>query len=106
MSHVIELSDEQYAAIERGAQEQGVSPQAYVRMLAESVRQAQAQRTVYDDLDAMFRALGMTDEQLAESNRMADTWFPPDSGEANEASNEGQSTPGGETATNGANGGC
>jgi hypothetical protein len=81
MSHVIELTDEQFAAIERAAQEQGLSPQAYIRLLAESARQP---REVYDDLDTMFRALGMTEDQLAESDRMADTWFPPDDAESGE----------------------
>ncbi|MGH2514474.1 MAG: hypothetical protein ACRDHP_02355 [Ktedonobacterales bacterium] len=64
-------------------------------MLAASVRQTQAQRAVYDDLDMMFQAFGMTDEQLAESDRQADAWFPPDS------TDTAKPTPDGEASENG-----
>jgi hypothetical protein len=73
MSHVIELTDEEYATLESVAEHQGVTPQACVDML---VQRLQAPRQVYDNLDDFFRSLGATDEEIAEMNASVDE-VPP-----------------------------
>jgi len=63
MAHTIELTDEAYETIESVAQEQGVTPQAYVEMLAESMRKP---RPIFDNLDDFFRSLGATDKEIVQ----------------------------------------
>jgi len=75
MTHVIELTDEQYEAIESVAQEQGVTPQVYMEMLVESI---QKPKRVYADLDDFFRSLGASEEEIAQSQQGVDAHFPPD----------------------------
>lgn len=75
MSHVIELTDEAYEAVEAAASKQGVTPQAYVEMFAASLRKP---RRVYDNLDDFFRSLGDTDEEIEQSKHGIDEMFPPD----------------------------
>lgn len=41
---------------------------------------------VFDNLDDFARYLGMTDEEIAESARMAPIWFPPDEDDGGEES--------------------
>jgi len=77
MAHVIELTDEQYAAVERAAQQQGVTPEAYVAMIAQAESQP---RRIYDDLDDWFRSLGMTDEEIAESDQIYEELYGSRSG--------------------------
>ncbi|HUY78417.1 MAG TPA: hypothetical protein VMV29_16720 [Ktedonobacterales bacterium] len=69
MTHVIELTDEEYATLEAVAQHQGVTPQACVNLLIEQLRRP---RPVYENLDDFFRSLGATDEEIAQMNASID----------------------------------
>ncbi len=80
MSHIIELSDEQYAVVKRNAEREGVNPQAF---LAEIINRLPS-GVVYDDADEFSRALGDTDEEIAEAKRQASMAFPPDAADASE----------------------
>ncbi len=80
MSHIIELSDEQYAIVKRNAEREGVNPQAF---LAEIIQRLPS-GVVYDDADEFSRALGDTDEEIAEAKRQASMAFPPDAADASE----------------------
>ncbi len=75
MAHLIKVSDDEYATLEMEAQRQDLTVQAYLHALIESMRQP---RQVYDNLDDFFRSLGVSDEEIAQSMRDADTLFPPD----------------------------
>lgn len=70
MSHTIELSDEQYAAIMRAVE---ARPGATLDMLVAEWAEAMDPREpehYYEDIDEMFRALGASEEVIAEGERI------------------------------------
>lgn len=69
MSKVIELSDEQYRAIERMAAERGQTPELLLAQVIEGLRAGRAPR--YYETEDWFRHLGATEEQIAASARLA-----------------------------------
>jgi len=70
MSKVIELSDEQYRAIERAATSQGQTPGALLAQWIDELRDTRVASHYYETED-WFRHLGATEEQIAESARLA-----------------------------------
>lgn len=81
MSTTIEVSDERYAALERVAAARGQTPSRLVEALVADII---GERRVYDDLDDFFRSLGMSEEDIAASAKMADQpelYFPDSVGE-------------------------
>jgi len=78
MGHMLELSDEQFSAIEAAAQEQGMTLPAYLDALTATMRKP---RQVYDNLEDFFRSLGATEDQIARNAEGIDAAFPPDEAE-------------------------
>lgn len=70
MSKVIELSDEQYHAIEQAAATRGQTPNALLAQLIDELRDSRSAPRFYET-DDWFRHLGATEEQIAESTRLA-----------------------------------
>jgi negative regulator of replication initiation len=70
MSKVIELSDEQYRAIEHAATSQGQTPSDFLARWIDELRDTRADAHYYETED-WFRHLGATEEQIAESARLA-----------------------------------
>jgi hypothetical protein len=70
MSKVIELSDEQYRTIEQAAAERGQTPDTLLAQLIESLR-SRGRAPRYYETEDWFRHLGATEEQIAESARLA-----------------------------------
>lgn len=68
MSHVLELTEEQYSALAAAAAKSGETPEQLVARMASALTQAEG--TVYCDLDDFFRALGATEAEIAESERI------------------------------------
>lgn len=64
MSKVIELTDEQYAALATAAAERHETPQALVERWLAALTESQG--PVYYTDDELLRALGADDEELAE----------------------------------------
>jgi hypothetical protein len=72
VSKVIELSDDQYQAIERAAALQGQSPDALLAQWIEELRDRERGPRYYET-DDWFRHLGATEEQIAEAKRIAES---------------------------------
>lgn len=70
MSHTIELSDEHYETLRRAAEVPGESLDAVVADLIAELHASQAQPHYYET-EEWFRHLGFTEEQIAESVRLA-----------------------------------
>ena len=70
MSRVIELSDEQYRTIELMATARGQTPEALLGEVIEGLRDPHVAPRYYETED-WFRHLGATEEQIAESARLA-----------------------------------
>jgi hypothetical protein len=80
MSHVLELTEEQYSPIAAAAAKTGQTPEQLVARMASALTQAEG--TVYYDLDEFFRALGMTEAEIAESERIFNEREQADAGQA------------------------
>lgn len=74
MTHFIELSDEAYAVVQRNAEQRGIDAKALLGQMIERLPSG----IVYDDDDDLSRALGDTEEEIAEAKLLADKMFPPD----------------------------
>jgi hypothetical protein len=70
MSKIIELTDEQYAAISSAAKERGQSPAMLIAEVAEELRDPERVPRYFETED-WFRHLGATEEQIAEARRIA-----------------------------------
>jgi hypothetical protein len=68
MSHVVELSDEQYGTITRAAVTRGTTPDAVLAQPIEGLREPHTQPRYYET-DEWFRHLGMSDEEIEASKR-------------------------------------
>ena len=64
MSHMLELTDEQYSAIAGAAAKTGETPQQLVARMASAL--VEAEGTVYYTDDEFLRVLGASDEELAD----------------------------------------
>jgi hypothetical protein len=65
MSKIIELTDEQYAAISSAAKERGQSPAMLIAEVAEELRDPERAPRYFETED-WFRHLGMTDAEIIE----------------------------------------
>jgi hypothetical protein len=72
MGHVIELTDEQYETITRAASTCGTTPDAVLAQLIEKLRDPLLQPRVYRT-DEWFRHLGMSNEEITDITREAET---------------------------------
>jgi hypothetical protein len=70
MSKIIELPDEQYAAISSAAKERGQSPAMLIAEVAEELRDPERSPRYFETED-WFRHLGATEEQITEARRIA-----------------------------------
>lgn len=70
MSKTIELTDEQYAIIEKAAIRQAQTPAALLAQWVENLRGCDDVRGYYETED-WFRHLGATEAQIAEARRIA-----------------------------------
>lgn len=70
MSHVIELTDEQYRALTEIAQQRGQTAEAAIAQLIEELGERNREPQRYDT-EAWFRHLGATEEQIAEARLIA-----------------------------------
>lgn len=68
MSHVVELSDEQYETLRKAAEARGQSPNDVLAALLEELRDPYAQPQYYET-DEFLKRLGASDEEIAELNR-------------------------------------
>ncbi len=70
MSHIFELTDEQYAIIQKAAQAAGRTPQDLFLAWAmdEEARERRAHPTYYET-DDWLRHLGVSEEEIEASNR-------------------------------------
>jgi hypothetical protein len=68
MSHIVELSDEQYESLRRAAEVRGQSPNGLLAALLEELRNPYAQPRYYET-DEFLKRLGASDEEIAELNR-------------------------------------
>lgn len=71
MSHMLELTDEQYQAIERAAADRGQTPDALIASWIAALDEMPDVLVAYETED-WFRHLGMTEEQIEEARRIAD----------------------------------
>lgn len=71
MSHVLELTDEQYNAIAAAAAKTGETPQGLLARMAQALTEAEG--TVYYTDDEFLRALGADDTELAELAKLEST---------------------------------
>ena len=69
MSRVIELSEEQYRALERAATMRGQTPEALLSHAIEELSAGYAPR--YFETEEWFRHLGASEEQITASARLA-----------------------------------
>lgn len=69
MTHVLELTDEQYHTIERAAASRGQTPDTLIAAWVAALDEGPI-GTAYETED-WFRHLGMTEEQITESARLA-----------------------------------
>lgn len=70
MSRTIELTEEQYQALERAASERGQTPDALLATLIEDLEAQDGALPAYET-DAWFTHLGASEEQIAEAKRIA-----------------------------------
>ena len=70
MSKVIELSDEQYQAIERAAATRGQTPDTLLAQWIEGLRDRNREPRYYET-EEWFRHLGASEKQISESARLA-----------------------------------
>ncbi len=70
MSRVITLTDEQYRTIEHAATQRGQTPETLLAEVIEELRDPHVTPRYYETED-WFRHLGATEEQIAESARLA-----------------------------------
>jgi hypothetical protein len=70
MSKIIELTDEQYAAISSAAKERGQSPAMLIAEVAEELRDPERSPRYFETED-WFRHLGATEEQITEARCIA-----------------------------------
>lgn len=70
MSHTIELTDEQYATLEQAARERDATPTDMLADLIAELRARDSAPQAYETED-WFRHLGLTEEQIAASKRIA-----------------------------------
>ncbi len=71
MSHVFELSDEQYEVLRRAAEARGETAETLLTALVEELRDPYTQPRYYET-DEWLRHLGATDEQIREAERLAE----------------------------------
>lgn len=72
MSHVVELTDEEYAALRQAAEERGLTMSGLVTALVEELRRREDEALPHAySTEEWFRHLGATDEQIAEARRIA-----------------------------------
>jgi hypothetical protein len=67
MSHVIEVTDEQYERLRQTAEQQGQTPEELLNTL---IAEGTGEESVYDNLDDFFQSLGASDEVIHESQRL------------------------------------
>ena len=70
MSHILELTDEQYETLQRAAEERGETLDALIAALIQELRGGQPSSNALPT-EEWFRHLGATDEQIAEAKRVA-----------------------------------
>jgi hypothetical protein len=70
MSKIIELTDEQYAAIEQASEAQEQTPASLIARWIENLQGCDRERGNYETED-WFRHLGATEEQIAGARRIA-----------------------------------
>ena len=70
MSHVLELTDEQYQTLTEAARKRGQSAGALIAQLIEELAEANREPQQFETED-WFRHLGASDEQIAEAKRIA-----------------------------------
>lgn len=70
MSHTLELTDEQYSAIERAAAARGQTPDALIASWIAVLDEEPGALEAYETED-WFRHLGATEEQIREARRIA-----------------------------------
>jgi hypothetical protein len=68
MSHVLTLTDEQYETLRRAAETSGTTPDTLVAAWLDTIRDRTPQ---YYETEDWFRHLGLTEDQIAESARLA-----------------------------------
>lgn len=68
MSHVIELTDEQYEILCKVAEARGQTPDAVIAAWLEEAREREPR---YYETEDWFRHLGLSEAQIAESARIA-----------------------------------
>jgi hypothetical protein len=72
MSHAFEVSDEQYALLDRAAKEQGRTPEdLFLGWVMEIESLERRAHPTYYETDEWLRHLGATDEQIREAERLA-----------------------------------
>lgn len=70
MSHIIELTDEQYETLRQAADERGETIEALIAALIREMHDHQASAHAFTT-DDWFHHLGATDEQITEAKRLA-----------------------------------
>lgn len=70
MSHVFEVTEEQYQILERAAQSNEQTPDALLARWIEALRDPRVHPRYYET-DDWFRHLGMSDEEIEEIKREA-----------------------------------
>ena len=70
MSHVLELTDEQYQTLTEAARKRGQSAGSLIAQLIEELAEANREPQQFETED-WFRHLGASDEQIAEAKRIA-----------------------------------
>jgi hypothetical protein len=67
MSHVIEVTDEQYERLRQTAEQQGQTPE---ELLSTLIAEGTGEECVHDNLADFFHSLGASDEVIRESQRL------------------------------------
>lgn len=70
MSHVFQVTDEQYQTIEQAAKTESQTPDALFARWIEELRD-RTRGSRYYETEEWFRHLGATEEQIAEAKRIA-----------------------------------
>lgn len=70
MSHVLELTDEQYHTIERAVAARGQTPDTLIASWIATLDEAPVEPAYYETED-WFRHLGASEEQIEEARRIA-----------------------------------